>query len=138
VQRVDEIHVIQRRFALLDQDALLTEHLPAVAIERPGVQPFRRAERVGAVHDDDIHAARRRRLHPFDAVAEHEPRPRVIVRDTQLGKKLLRQPGNAFVDFHLQDPGDPAVFQYFPQRPAIAATDDHHLFRGGMGEQGRM
>jgi len=134
----DQLHVKQRRFALLHDHAVFGQAIEAVAVKRLAEQAFGRARRVGAVDDDDVDRIRLGVLHPFDAVDEFQIRTRIVVRLAQFREINLGQAGDALVDIDLHRLFDRRMFQDFPQRAAIAAADDPDPFRIRVGIERRM
>ncbi len=135
VDALDDIQVIERRFALLHQQSAGSEGAMAVTIEGGGEQAFGGADRIGAIDDDHIERPRRRLLHPANPVLEQQGRARILVRFGQLGKEGLGDAGDALVDIDLQRRLDLGVAQHLAQGAAVAAADDRDPFGLGMGEQ---
>ncbi len=69
---LQDFHVQQRGFALLDDDTVFGKAVEAITIEIGTEQTFRRPDRIGAVDDDDVDTIWRSILDPFDAVDEFQ------------------------------------------------------------------
>jgi len=130
----DQFHVIQRRFALLHDHAVLGQAVEAVAVECLAEQAFGRAGRIGAVDDDNVHRIRLGFFHPFDAVDEFQIGARIVIGFAQFGEVDFGQPRDALVDVDLYGLFDGLVLQDFPQGAAVAAADDPDAFRIGVRE----
>ena len=63
---------MQRRFALLDDDATVAQGDHAVAIEVQGEQTFGGTDRIGAVDDNDVETSGHRITYPLDTIAKEE------------------------------------------------------------------
>ena len=93
--------VVQWRFALLHNDTVIAQCTVAVAVEGFGKQALGRADRVGAVDNDQVNAAGCGVFHPLDAVAEVKARARIVIGRAEFGKVLFRQSRDALVDLYL-------------------------------------
>jgi len=57
-----------------------------------------------------------------------------VIGDAQFGKVALGRASHLRVDIHLDHGLDVWMLEHFPQGAAVAATDDQHPFRFGVGE----
>src|SRR5690606_13993596 len=136
--RLDQVQQHQRRFALLDQDAVVLQRAVAALEERLVEQALGRADRVGGIDDHDVHAAGFAVRHVGDAVVPQQFGARVAVGFAQFGEILLRHPRDLLVDVALHGFLDAGVAQHLAQGAAVAAADDDHVLRVRMREQRRV
>jgi len=134
----DGVAVQQRGFGLLHDDAAFGQYAVAIAEEVGLEQAFRRAHRVGGVHDDHVHAAVVTVAHVLHAVFEQQLGAAVAVGLAQFREVFLGIAGDHFVDVDLGGFFHAGVTQHFTQGAAVAATDDDDALGVGVAEQHRV
>ena len=97
----DGIAVQQRRFGLLHDDTAFGQDAVAIAEEVRLEQAFRRAHRVGGIHDDHVHAAVFTVAHVLHAVFEQQFGTAVAVGLAQFREVFLGVAGDHFIDVDL-------------------------------------
>jgi len=97
----DGVAVQQRGFGLLHDDAAFGQYAVAIAEEVGLEQAFRRAHRVGGVHDDHVHAAVVTVAHVLHAVFEQQFGTAVAVGLAQFREVFLGVAGDHFIDVDL-------------------------------------
>lgn len=134
----DGIAVQQRGFGLLHDDAAIGQDAVAIAEEVGLEQAFRRAYRVGGIHNDHVHAAVFTVAHVLHAVFEQQLGAAVAVGLAQFREVFLGIAGDHFVDVDLGGFFHAGVTQHFTQGAAVAATDDDDALGVGVAEQHRV
>ena len=130
---MDEMLLHDGGFALLHDEPVFPERFMGASVKFPREEPFARADRVGAVNDDDVvkilHA-----LREGDAVANMDMQLRRRIEEDfrDLREIFFGEVDDAPVNIAEVHLSDAFVAAHFSRHAAVAAADDEDALRMGM------
>ena len=125
--------------ALIDDQATRREDAGRIGVEFIGEKYLTNADRVRAVHDDDIKAFRGRDTHIINAITDDYLGARVAPRIAANGwQEFLGKPHHFAINFHHHGFFDAAMLKHAFQNAAIARANDQNALGRAMGQNGHM